>query len=337
MTRTRRRWLVNAGMALVLLAVVGLTVRMLGGSESASASSQVRTVAARVGTVTATVTADGQVEPVQQVAANFGASGTVTTLKTSVGASVVAGQVLATVDPSDAERQLAVAEASLDSAEAALESAESGTSTTTPGANGAAATTTTTVNEAQVAQAEAQVLQAQAGVEDAEAAVAGTVLKAPITGMVLQVNGRIGSSVAAGGSSSAGTSNTTGSTGAQGGTATSGGSSSSDFIVVADATALQVSVSFSESDIASLEVGQAARISYPALTDVSSKGTITSIDPNASVTSNVVTYGAVVRITTAPDQLRLGQSATVTVTTGSVTDAVIVPTWRSPRQDRAAP
>ncbi len=156
-------------------------------------------------------------------------------------------------------------------------------------------------------QAESQVLQAQASVDDAATALAATILRAPIAGTVLEVNGRVGSSSVAGGTGAA------------------GDTTSSDFVVVADLTKLEVAVSFSEADVANLAVRQAATVTFPALADVTAKGAITAIDPTGTASNSVVTFGAVVRLATVPKALRLGQSASVSITTGSVTDVVVVP------------
>jgi macrolide-specific efflux system membrane fusion protein len=303
------RRLLNAGLALaVVAAVVAGAFLLLRPSESASADSAgtTRTVAARTGSVEATVTADGSVQAVRQVAANFTTSGTVATLTVDVGDTVTKGQVIATLDTDDLERSLELAEASLDAAEASLESAQEGTTTTDPQTG----TSTTTVSSSQVAQAESQVLQAEGAVDDAESALAGATLRAPIAGTVLEVNGIVGSAANGGGSTSA---------------TTAGGTGSSDFVVIANLARLEVAVSFSEADVADLAVGQAATVTFPALDGVETTGTITSIDPTGSTSNSVVTYGAVVRLSEAPAKVRLGQSASVTITTGSATDVLVVP------------
>lgn len=310
MSRTRRRWVVNAGLAAVLAAVVGAGV-LLGaeGSASGSDTSTVRTVAVRTGDVSAEVTADGSLEAVSEVAANFETTGTIKTLPVAVGGAVTEGQVIATLETADAERALQVAELQLDAAQEQLTSAKAGTTTTNPGAQ----TTTTTVSASQVSSAKAQVIQAQAAVDDAEAALDATTLRAPISGTVLQVNGKVGSS--AGSSSSSAAPSATGDS----------TSTSTDLVVIADLTALQVSVAVPESDIGSLALDQAAAVTFPAVDGASATGTITSIDPVPTTSSNVVTYGVVVRLSEVPATIRLGQSASVTITTATATGVLRVP------------
>jgi macrolide-specific efflux system membrane fusion protein len=310
MRRTRRQWLLNTGLGVGLAAVVGAGVLIsTSGNASGSDSSALRTVAVRTGDVTAAVSADGSVEAVNEVAANFETSGTITTLTVKVGDTVTKGERIATIDSAAAQRSLEVARLQLSSAKEQLSSAEDGTTTTDPTTH----VTTTTVNASQVASAKAQVIQAQATYDDAKDTVAATSLYAPISGTVLEVNGKVGQST--GSSSGSSGSTTPGST----------TSSSSDLVVIANLAALQVSVSVPESDIGSLAVGQAATVTFPAVSGASAKGKITSIDPVGTTANSVVTFGVVVRLSGVPKTIRLGQSASVTITTDSATGALIVP------------
>ena len=170
MRRTRRQWIVNTGLAVALAAVVGAGVVIsTSGNASGADTSTLRTVAVRTGDVTAQVSADGSVEAVNEVAANFETSGTITTLTVKVGYTVTKGEQIATIDSTAAERQVEVARLQLKAAKEQLSSAEDGTTTTDPTTR----VTTTTVSASQVASAKAQVIQAQATYDDAKDALAG--------------------------------------------------------------------------------------------------------------------------------------------------------------------
>ena len=95
--------------------------------------------------------------------------------------------------------------------------------------------------------------------------------------------------------------------------------------MIADLDELEVSVAFAESDVTDIDVGQEATLTFPGLDDATGTGEVTSISPTATTSSSVVTYAALVAITEHPDDLRLGQSASVTITTASVEDVTIVP------------
>ena len=149
----------------------------------------------RTGDVSAEVTADGSLEAVSEVAANFETTGTIKTLPVAVGGAVTEGQVIATLEtqtpsgPSRSPNSSSTRRRSSLPCQGRHHDDQPRHSDTT-----------TTVSASQVSSAKAQVIQAQAAVDDAEAALDATTLRAPISGTVLQVNGKVGSS--AGSSSS---------------------------------------------------------------------------------------------------------------------------------------
>lgn len=311
--RTQRQWAVNGILAAVLVTAVLAAVVLARGGDPAAATTGVRTVAVQTVDVTDSVSADGSVEAVDEVAANFATSGTISAIKVSVGATVKKGAVIATLATADLTRAVEVAELKLDAAQEELDAAEDGTTTT----DARTGEETTTVNDAQVASSAANLIEAQAAVDDAEAAVSAATLKAPISGTVLQVNGKVGSSVTSGSSASSSSAASTG----EGAT----GAGSSDFVVIADLSRLQVTISVPESDIAALEVGQGATVTFPAVNGDPAAGEITSIDPAGTTSNSVVTFGVAVLLSDVPDGIRLGQTASVSVTTATATGAVAVP------------
>jgi macrolide-specific efflux system membrane fusion protein len=326
--RTQRQWALNGILAGVLVAAVLAVFALARGGDPASATTAgVRTAVVQTADVTDSVSADGSVEAVDEVAANFDTSGTIAAIKVSVGATVTRGAIIATLDTADLNRALEVAELQLDAAEEQLDAAEEGTTTTDPQTG----EETTTVDDAQIASTAASLIQAQATVDDAESAVAAATLKAPIGGTVLQVNGKVGSTTGSGSSSSSGAAAT------GDGSASSASTSSSDFVVIADLSKLQVSISVPESDIAALEVGQAAAVTFPAVDGIQATGEITSMDPAGTTSNSVVTFGVAVQLTDVPEGIRLGQTASVSVTTATAADAVAVPsTAVTTRGDRSS-
>ncbi|MDP5228341.1 MULTISPECIES: HlyD family efflux transporter periplasmic adaptor subunit [Arthrobacter] len=120
----------------------------------------------------------------------------------------------------------------------------------------------------------------------------------------------------------------------------SGGSSSSSaastapgLVTLSDTGHLQVAAAFSEADVASIKAGQSATFTFPALTasggtasQTPVNGKVESIAASAVITNGVVTYSVTIGIDNPPSALRLGQSATVSVQTASVDNALVVPT-----------
>ena len=302
---------VNAVLALALVAGAFWAYETVSGpSTSNAANAAVRTVPVQQGTVTASVTADGTVASGSTASASFVTGGTVTSISVHVGQKVTKGQVLAKVDPAAANRSLNAAEADLDAANDSLDRAQDAGSDTSSAQN--------------------SVTQAQLAVDEAEAAVTGTTLKAPMTGTVVAVNGTLGSSSSGSGSSSSSGSGSTGG-GSQGGgssssgsSATSSSSSSSGFIDLADLSKLQVTAAFAEADATKLKEKQAATVTWNALSGTSESAKVAAIDPQATTSNNVVTYGVTLNLDKVPAGAKVGQTVSVMVTTGSVANALMV-------------
>jgi HlyD family secretion protein len=181
---------------------------------------------------------------------------------------------------------------------------------------------------AQIAQARSNVDSAQVQVDTAQRALDGTVLKAPVGGVVLAVNGKVGES-------SGNTSSATGSSGSQ----TSGGTSSSTssaatssatsagngFVTIANPSQLEVTANIAEADAAGLQLGQEATVTFPATNDTAT-GTVTQITPQSTVTNNVVLYPITVSLDSAPPGVKTGSTASLSITDGQATGVLEVPT-----------
>jgi multidrug efflux pump subunit AcrA (membrane-fusion protein) len=95
--------------------------------------------------------------------------------------------------------------------------------------------------------------------------------------------------------------------------------------VLTDLSALQVTADVAEADAAKVKTGQTASVTFSAA-DLTTSGTVTAIDVQETVSNNVVQYGVTVTLDEAPSTLRLGQTASVTITTDSKQGVLSVPT-----------
>lgn len=175
-----------------------------------------------------------------------------------------------------------------------------------------------------VQSAQAQIDSAKVTVSEARQTLADTVLKAPNPGTVGAINavkGQSSSSGSSGGSTSSG-SGTTG-----GGTAgtTSSSASGSDLVTLTDLTRKQVLASVAEADTIKVKIGQPVSVLFSA-SGQTVRGRVTAIDTESTVTNNVVEYGVTVDLTSAASTVRIGQTATVTITTAIRTNVLSVPT-----------
>jgi HlyD family secretion protein len=94
--------------------------------------------------------------------------------------------------------------------------------------------------------------------------------------------------------------------------------------VLANLSSIQLVVSVSESDIGSIKVGQPATISVDALPNEEFAARVTAISLLSSDSSGVVSYSVTIKLTQNSSQLKPGMTATATIITGQVSDAVNV-------------
>jgi multidrug efflux pump subunit AcrA (membrane-fusion protein) len=147
-----------------------------------------------------------------------------------------------------------------------------------------------------VLTAEQAVNDAELTLAQAEQALGGTVIRAPISGTVVSIAGRVGDNVKAG----------------------------SAFIGLADTYDMQVAANFPEADAGSLATGQSGTVT-PAGADLAYPATVIQVDPVGASDGTLVRYGVLLSFAEAPSDLLVGQSAQVQVRTGERTAVLRVP------------
>lgn len=141
---------------------------------------------------------------------------------------------------------------------------------------------------------------AETGVTAAQAALDDTRLIAPVSGTLGQVPYVVGELATS--------------------TATAGG------ITVIPDGPLEVVADFAESDAAGISVGADTTVTFDALAGVQASGVVVSIDPVATTgTTGLVTYRVRVQVDQAPDAVKEGMTASVSVLVDQVTDVLVVP------------
>jgi membrane fusion protein, macrolide-specific efflux system len=323
----RRSLVINGSLGVLLVAGISVGYFSVTGGDDSAGATATRTAGVMRGTLASTVSASGSVGSAKSRALNFTTSGTVSDIYVQAGDKVSKGKVLAKLDQTTAKENVQSAKANLDAAEAADTSTASGYSA---------------------------YVSAKNAYNQAERDLEGTELKAPFSGTIVSVNGSVGgsssgsgssasspstssgssgssSSSGGGGSGSGGSGGGSGGSGSSSGSSTSSGStgsssSSSGFIELANPDMLNVVGEFTESDAIKLKIGQSADVSFDALSGVTATGKVSEIDMSPTTNNNVVQYGATITLTQTPDTVRLGQTATVTVTTSTADDVLYVPT-----------
>ena len=298
-------------LAVVALGAVGVgaAVFAMGGvSASAASTTQYLTSAATIGDVTDDVAATGALEAQSSYGLVFGsdpylvtdtstAPSSTTTwpvkdVKAKIGDTVAEGDVLATADTADLTRDLANATNSLRSAQVSLRAAKTDLS------DAEDANVTAQIRQAKIGlyNAESQVSQAEQDRDAIKAQMAAATIKAPIAGIVTDVN------------------------------VTKGFDAPSGAAIVIESTTLQITTDVVESDLADIKVGQVATVTLSAI-DADVTGTVAAISPVASSdsSSGVVSYPVTITLADVPATARSGMSADVTITIQSAKNVLTVP------------
>ncbi|GAA4541537.1 efflux RND transporter periplasmic adaptor subunit [Amycolatopsis samaneae] len=334
MTRRRitRTWVIN-GVLVVLLGGAAFGIYQAFTPSSGTAQAQTRTTPARLATVTQTVSAAGTLASSYTGAANFTTAGRVSAIAVNVGDVVTAGQKLATLDSTQANKQLQVAQANLQAAQDALTAGQTAPAPTS--SKGTTATQNQATQTSSLTSLQAKVDQAQLDVDNAQTAVNATVLSAPGAGTVTAINGVVGQQVGASGSgqsssspsSSAASGSGSGGNGqnSQSGQSASAASSASGFVVITNMSGLVVNTSVAEIDVSKVKAGQKATVTLNAQPDKAIQASVTKVDLTPTASGNVVSYGAQLSMSGPPEGLRPGQSASVVITVAQADNALSVP------------
>ena len=325
--RRRLLWPAGAALAAALTAVI----IVVASQHDAAAPVASATTAVQRGTVTQAVSAAGTITASDSRGLSFSTAGTVTELNVKAGDLVTVGEVLARIDPADAQATVDTAQSRVDDAQTAADRAAAAAAvptcapTTAPagstsaatgpsqstgaragtggsGATGAGATPTcssaggSSSSADNVLSTQQQLNNAKLALTQAQKDLAGTVITAPIAGRVLSVAGKVGATASPGGTG---------------------------FVVLGDIAILAVSAQFSEADVGRLAVGQSAAITLPN-SNTSVSGKVSQIAPSGTTSNQLVSYGVVIAFDAVPSDQLIGESATVLVTTASATDVLYV-------------
>jgi hypothetical protein len=174
----------------------------------------------------------------------------------------------------------------------------------------------------QIAASKAQADSSQVSVDTAQRELDGTSLKSTLAGVVLVVNGKVGESSSQTSSANSNNSSSSNNTASTASSATT--SAGQGFLAIANPSQLKVTANVAEADAANLQLGQEATVNFPA-TNNSATGTVTQIQPQSTVTNNVVLYPVEVSLDTAPDGVKTGSTADLAITKGQSEGVLEVP------------
>jgi HlyD family secretion protein len=298
-----------------LIVAATITVSAFFGRTD-GAGVDIGTEAVTRGPIVTHVSATGTLEAVTTVQVGSQVSGAIESLYADFNSIVRKGQVLARLDQSlfraaieQAQANLVRAEADHERAEVALADAETKLARARelaarqliPKNELDSAEVTRATAATQVRSSAAAVTQARASLRQAQVNLEKTVIASPIDGVVISRSVDVGQTVAA------------------------SMSAPILFMIAADLTQMQLNASIDESDLGSIKEGQAVAFTVDAYPTETFRGVVKQVRLNPVVTSNVVTYAAMITAPNPEMKLMPGMTATLDVEVARRDDVLRVP------------
>ncbi len=296
--------LLRSPMGLLFLAVAVITagIAIYRQFYMAAPTQQYRLQEVIKGEISQVVSANGTINPVTLVNVGTQVSGTVKKLYVDFNSKVEKGQILLKLDDALLAAQQKQSLANVQSANASLE--------------------LTTANEARMRNlfaqeyvsrqeldtavqakkaAEAQLQLARATVEKDHANLAYSVIRSPVSGVVVDRSVDVGQTVAA------------------------SLQTPTLFKIAQDLSKMQIDANFAEADIGNIRVGQTVRFTVDAFAGRNFQGEVKLIRLNPTTVQNVVTYDVVINVDN-PEQILLpGMTAYVSIAVARRKNALLVP------------
>lgn len=301
---TKKRWIIVAIVAVVLVAIVGASVAM-GGKKGF----EVEVSPCEKGDVAPTITADGIVTALNTVNISSQVMGEITALPFKEGAHVKKGDLLVQINPDTYQRDVLSGKANLDGAEVQAHQAEVTLAQRKLDWERAQDLFEKKILSVQqrddsklaydqavlgAQSAKTQVAQARAYLQKAQDNLAKTAMRSPIDGVVTAVNAKEGETAVMGTMNFSGT----------------------VILTVSDLSEIITEVQVDEADFPRLKMGQAVTVTVDALGGKKYDGKVIEIGASAKAStsgtqSNIRQFTVKVAIDKPDDQLRPGITARV--------------------------
>lgn len=253
-------------------------------------------------TIATTISATGTLEPVDQVEVGTQVSGDISKIYVDFNSKVEKGQVIAELDKSKLRATLTQAEIAYKSAQTDYKFKESTYNRVKKlsESNSASAVELETA-EYNMNSAKLAVERSENEVNQAKLNLSYAIIKSPISGVVLKRAVDVGQTVAA------------------------SMSTPTLFVIAKDLSQMKVMADVDEADIGQVKAGQRVEFTVDAYQDDKFSGTVQEVRLSPTTTSNVVTYTVVISAENPDQKLLPGMTATCTIVTQEVKDAVSIP------------
>ncbi|MBO7513894.1 MAG: efflux RND transporter periplasmic adaptor subunit [Fibrobacter sp.] len=288
---------------LVILGAIAYGVKMFFFSASAenAAGPLVSTKVVQT-TISTTISATGTLEPVDQVEVGTQVSGDIAKINVDFNSKVKKGQVIAELDKSKLKATLTQAEIAFRSAETDYKYKESTYNRVKKlSESHSASAVELETAEYNMNSAKLSVERSQNEVNQARLNLSYATIKSPIDGVVLKRAVEVGQTVAA------------------------SMSTPTLFVIAKDLSQMKVMAAVDEADIGQVKQGQRVTFTVDAFQNETFNGSVQEVRLNPTTTSNVVTYTVVITAENPEQKLLPGMTATCTIVTQEITDAIAIP------------
>jgi len=312
---------------------------------AAATTNNIQLIAARKGTLTATVSTTGQLVAVNQARLSFRTAGVLKELNVQMGSTVKAGDVLAKLDTTDLEIALNQAQINLQNSQIKYQQLQQG-----PNANDIIVAKNNLEKAAialQKAQGDydkiawrgdigmtAQAAALQQATMDYQNAQANynKITQGTTTALDLEsAQNQIKLSQLQVDQAKRNLANATlaapfdGVVAAVGANVGEAVGANTAMVTLVSLKGLRLDASVDETDVGQLSVGQTVNITLDALSGVTLKGQVSAIAPNATVQSGVVTYLVQIAVQSSDPRLRAGLTANASIVVQQKEDVLLVP------------
>lgn len=293
-------WIRRAVVAAVLLAIAGGGYYFYRQRNAEAEAAAYRTAKVERGDIRVAISATGALAAISTVDVGSQISGQVTDVLVDFNDRVTKGQVIAKIDPSTYQAQIAQGSAQVNSARAGLATAQATLRNAeldfqrksalverqlVARSDADLARSARDQARAQVASAQAQINQQIASTQTSRLNLERTVIRAPVDGVVLTRTVEPGQTVAASLQSPV------------------------LFQIAEDLSKMEIVLAIDEADIGQVKAGQSVSFTVDSFPDRQFRGKVQQVRLSATNTSNVITYPVVVSVDNAEQILLPGMTA----------------------------
>ena len=301
MANKKRNWFLRHKWLIMIVVAICATIFGLRSNTSKVEKKNFVTMDITRGNISQTVTATGEIMPVNTVSVGSQVSGTIEEIFVDYNSQVKKGDILLKIEPS-------VLQASVDEAKASLDAAVSQRNYAKNEYNrnktlfkyGMIARADMEQSQTQYEQSESSVIRAQSQYDKAVTNLGYATIVSPVDGTVISRKVDKGQTVAA------------------------SFQTPDLFYIAEDLTKMQIETAVSEADIGAIKQGQKVTFTVDAYASQVFEGFVHQIRLSPTTTSSVVVYTVVINVDNAELKLMPGMTAFVTIIIDSATD-----TWKA--------